>query len=54
MDNIKFYRQTIEKILRKYVEIPYPYQEIDQYLNVITKLTAKIRGLLYTVLSTEK
>ncbi len=32
MDNLEFYRQTVETILRKYVEMPSPYREIDQYL----------------------
>ncbi len=32
MDNIEFYRQNIEKILRKYAEIPYSNGEIDQCL----------------------
>jgi XisI protein len=32
MDNLEFYRQTIESILRKYAEIPYFYGEIDQHL----------------------
>jgi hypothetical protein len=32
MDNLEFYRQTIEEVLRKYVEIPYNQGEIDQNL----------------------
>jgi hypothetical protein len=32
MDNLEFYRQTIESILRKYAEIPYSDGEIDQHL----------------------
>lgn len=32
MDNLEFYRETIESILRKYVEIPYSFGEIDQHL----------------------
>jgi XisI protein len=32
MDNIEFYRQNIEAILRKYAEIPYSNGDIDQYL----------------------
>jgi XisI protein len=32
MDNLEFYRQTIEEVLRKYVEIPYKQGEIDQNL----------------------
>lgn len=32
MDNIEFYRQTIERILRKYAEMPCAYGEIEQYL----------------------
>jgi hypothetical protein len=32
MDNIEFYRQNIEAILRKYAEIPYSNGDIDQCL----------------------
>lgn len=32
MEELEFYRKTIEAILRKYTEIPYSYGEIDQYL----------------------
>lgn len=32
MDNLEFYRQTIESILRKYADIPYSYGEINQHL----------------------
>jgi XisI protein len=32
MDNLEFYRQTIEEVLRKYAEIPYNQGEIDQNL----------------------
>lgn len=32
MDNLEFYRQTIETVLRKYAEIPSAYGEIEQYL----------------------
>jgi hypothetical protein len=32
MDNLEFYRQTIETILRRYADIPNSYGEIEQYL----------------------
>ena len=32
MDRLEFYRDTIEKILRKYAEIPFSYDEIEEYL----------------------
>jgi XisI protein len=32
MNNLEFYRQNIEMILRKYAEIPYSNGEIDQCL----------------------
>jgi hypothetical protein len=32
MDNLEFYRQTIETALRKYAEIPCVYGEIEQHL----------------------
>lgn len=32
MEELEFYRKTIEAILRKYPEIPYSYGEIEQYL----------------------
>jgi hypothetical protein len=32
MDNLEFYRQNIEAILRKYAEIPYSNGDIDQCL----------------------
>jgi XisI protein len=32
MDNLEFYRQTIETVLRKYAELPSSYEEIEQYL----------------------
>lgn len=32
MDNLEFYRQTIETVLRKYAEIPYAHGEIEHYL----------------------
>jgi hypothetical protein len=32
MDNLEFYRQNIETILRKYVDIPYTNGAIEQYL----------------------
>jgi XisI protein len=32
MDNLDFYREVVEKILRKYAEIPYSYSEIKGYL----------------------
>jgi hypothetical protein len=35
MDNLEFYRQNIEMILRKYAEIPYSNGEIDQCLIIV-------------------
>jgi XisI protein len=32
MDNLEFYRQSIESILRKYADIPYSPGGIDQHL----------------------
>ena len=32
MDTLEFYRQTIERILRKYADIPSAYEEIEQHL----------------------
>jgi XisI protein len=32
MDDLEFYRQTIETILRRYAEIPYSHGEIEQNL----------------------
>jgi XisI protein len=32
MDNLEFYRQNIETILRKYVDIPYTNGAIEQHL----------------------
>ena len=32
MDELEFYRQTIEKVLRKYADIPSAYEEIEQHL----------------------
>ncbi|MDB9517257.1 XisI protein [Roseofilum reptotaenium CS-1145] len=32
MDKVKFYRETIEKILRRHVDMPYSYGEIDEHL----------------------
>jgi XisI protein len=32
MDDLEFYRQTIETILRQYAEIPYSHGEIEQNL----------------------
>jgi XisI protein len=34
MDNLEFYREIIEKVLRKYAEIPYSHDEIKEYLIV--------------------
>ena len=32
MDTLEFYRQTIERILRKYADIPSAYEEIEKHL----------------------
>ena len=32
MDLLEFYRETIEKILKKHADIPYTYGEIEEYL----------------------
>jgi hypothetical protein len=32
MEELEFYRKTVEAVLRKYAEIPYKYGEIEQYL----------------------
>lgn len=34
MDRLEFYRDTIEKILRKHAEIPIAFAQIDEYLIV--------------------
>lgn len=32
MDTLNFYRDTIEKILREYANVPYSYGDIEEYL----------------------
>lgn len=32
MDNLEFYRQTVENVLRKYAEFSSPYEDIEQHL----------------------
>lgn len=43
MDNLEFYRQTIERILRKYAEIPYTFGEIDRHLIIDRDSFGKLR-----------
>ncbi|MBP0027137.1 XisI protein [Roseofilum sp. Guam] len=32
MDKLEFYRETIEKILRRHADMPYSYGEIDEHV----------------------
>ena len=32
MDKLEFYRETIEKVLRRHAEIPYSHGEIDEHV----------------------